>query len=307
VNPIAKRDMHGFEAGSTANLESRTRTPLANPSQRAGMQPEEALQFVMAHFPFEQYIDAKSGGHLNVARSVLRHLAPGAKILDFGSGPCDKAAVLQAMGFECFAYDDLQDAWHVKSGNQAKIRAFAEFTGVRLTLARPGTPLPYPKEYFDMVMLNDVIEHFHDSPRELLNDLLEVTTPNGLVLVTVPNAGNVRKRLALMFGRTNYQEFDFYYWHPGHWRGHVREYVKDDLRRLSGYLNLEMLELHGCDHMLQRVSGKSLPFYLGMTKVMNSWKDSWLLVARKQPGWNTLRVRPPEVKLLRPITYLYGE
>ena len=31
-----------------------------------------------------------------------------------------------------------------------------------------------------------------------------------------------------------------YYWSPGSWRGHVREYVKNDLYLLSKYLGLNI-------------------------------------------------------------------
>ena len=269
--------------------------------------PEDALQFVIERFPFKNYINTRANNHLNIAKCVRRHLTPGAKILDFGSGPCDKTAILQVMGFECSAYDDLQDAWHVRSNNQDKIQAFAESIGIHFTLAKAGVGLAYPKAHFDMLILNDVLEHLHDSPRELLNNLLELVKPNGLVLVTVPNAGNIRKRLALMFGGTNHQRFDTYYWYPGQWRGHVREYVKDDLWQLSKYLGLDVLELHGCDQMLHRVKGVSRPVYVGVTSIMRSWKDSWIFVARKRPDWRPQRNLPPGTKISRPTEYLYGE
>ncbi|MGB7267119.1 MAG: methyltransferase domain-containing protein [Terracidiphilus sp.] len=269
--------------------------------------PEDAFRFVVEHFPFKNYINAGSNNHLNIARCVRRHLAPGAKILDFGAGPCDKTAVLQAMGFECSAYDDLQDAWHVKSNNRERIVAFAESAGIHFTLAKPGVGLGYPKAYFDMLILNDVLEHLHDSPRELMNSLLELVKPNGLLLMTVPNAGNIRKRLVLLFGGTNYQQFDTYYWYPGQWRGHVREYVKSDLRKLSKYLSLEVLELHGCDQMLHRVRGVSRGVYVAATSLMKGWKDSWILVARKGTDWRPQRDIPPGEKISRPTIYLYGE
>jgi hypothetical protein len=41
----------------------------------------------------------------------------------------------------------------------------------------------------------------------------------------------------------NLPPFDQYYWYPGPWRGHIREYVKSDLAMLSDYLDLEVLEL----------------------------------------------------------------
>lgn len=136
-----------------------------------------------------------------------------------------------------------------------------------------------------MVMLNHVVEHLHDSPRDLLNDLLTLVKPSGLLFITVPNAGNVRKRLDLLRGKTNLPPYEGYYWYPGRWRGHVREYVRGDLTQLCRYLGCEILELNGCDHMLQRLPPWAEAIYLALTAVFPGLKDSWTLVARKRPAW----------------------
>ena len=108
-----------------------------------------------------------------------------------------------------------------------------------------------------------------------------------------------------MRGRTNLPQYDGYYWYPGSWRGHVREYVKDDLLKLSEYLSLEVLEAKCCDHMLYKVPRIFRPLYLMATKVFNGWKDTWLLVARKKPGWKPVKSLPQDMalKILGKNTY----
>jgi SAM-dependent methyltransferase len=145
-----------------------------------------------------------------------------------------------------------------------------------------------------MVMLHDVLEHLHDSPRDLLNDLLELATPTGLLFVTVPSAVNIRKRVNVLLGKTNLPPFEGYYWYPGPWRGHIREYVRDDLLKLCEYLNLEVLELRNCDHMLRVLPRAYRPVYLFITKFFPGWKDSWLLVARKQQEWRPRKTLPQD-------------
>ena len=251
------------------------------------MGPKEAVAFVKNQFPFEGYMTYGSedkGAYATVARTVTHYLQAGSKILDFGCGPCDKTAVVQALGFQCAGYDDLQDDWHRLPGNLDRIRRFAAESGIDFRLADGGA-MPFAANEFDMVMMHDVLEHLHNSPRDLLNDLLGFVRPGGLLFVTVPNAVNIRKRVSVLFGRTNLPRFDSFYWYPGAWRGHVREYVRHDLAKLAEYLGLEVLELRGCDHMLEKLPKAVLPAYGLLTRVFPGWKDSWLLVARKPANW----------------------
>jgi 2-polyprenyl-3-methyl-5-hydroxy-6-metoxy-1,4-benzoquinol methylase len=66
---------------------------------------------------------------------------------------------------------------------------------------------------FDMVMLNGVLEHLHDSPRDLLNDLLERVRERGYLYITVANHVNLRKRIVLR-GKTSHPQYEQYYWYP---------------------------------------------------------------------------------------------
>ena len=252
------------------------------------MNISEAIKQTIKLFPFENYMLHSNGkekeAYLNIAKTVKKYLNPEAKILDFGSGPCDKTAVLHFMGYNCFAYDDLQDDWHKISENRNKIISFSKECGINFTQA-DNKKLPFEKNSFDMVMLNDVLEHLHNSPRVIINDLLELCKADGLLFITVPNAVNIRKRRDVLFGKTNHPSFHKYYWSNDNWRGHIREYVKDDLVALTKYLDLEIIELRGCDHMLGQISPLFQPAYLFATRIFEGWKDSWLLVARKKQDW----------------------
>ena len=134
----------------------------------------------------------------------------------------------------------------------------------------------------------DVIEHLHNSPRELLSSLVEIIKPCGYIFISVPNAVNIRKRLFVLFGKTNMPSYKLFYWSYGVWRGHVREYVKDDLIKLSEYLGVHVLELRGADHMLHKLPNFIIPFYKSITTIFPGWKDSWILTARKPKNWRPL-------------------
>ena len=161
------------------------------------MSPEEAIFFTAQRFPFKDYMTpglGPNGEYLSITNSVIRYLKPRNKILDFGCGPCDKTAILQFLEFECYGYDDLQDDWQKLPGNTEKILSFAKECGIEFMIAKENK-LPYQKNFFDMVMLIAVIEHLHSSPRDLLNNLLELVKDEGILFITVPNAVNIRKQL----------------------------------------------------------------------------------------------------------------
>lgn len=252
----------------------------APPGDRLG----DALRRVDELIPIDGYVALAEPALRTVGETVLQHLPPGAHVLDFGAGRCAKAAVVAELGFRCAAYDDLADP-HLTDPDRAAIRAFAAAAGVELTVAPYGGELPYAPETFDLAMLHDVLEHLPQSPRQLLNQVLELVRPGGVLFVTVPNAANLRKRIAVLRGRTNLPDFDHFFWHPEPWRGHVREYVRDDLARLAANLGLEVVELSSCHHMLAKMPAPARPLYRAATRVFPGWRDTWLLVARRPAGW----------------------
>ena len=170
--------------------------------------------------------------------------------------------------------------------------AFAKEFSIDYKLSNGPVP-PFGEHSFDMVMTHGVLEHLHDSPRELLIDVLKLVRPEGYFFATVPNAVNLRKRVNVMFGKTNLPPFDSYYWYPGPWRGHVREYTKDDLLKLSEYLELNEVELRSCHFMLcERVPKAARSLYRSLTTIFPGWRDTWLLVAKKKPYWVPRRNLP---------------
>ena len=260
------------------------------------MNIEQARHQVADDFPFPGYLDGLDEVHTSIASTVQKWLPQGATVLDFGSGPCDKTAVIQKLGYVCSACDDLSDHWHQLPGNVDKIKQFASASEVKFHQLETYE-LPYPANSFDMVMIHDVLDHLHDSPRELMNKLVSLIKPGGFLFVTLPNAVNIRKRISVMKGQTNMPPYKSYYWHPGPWRGHVREYVKDDLRQMSDYLGLAAVELEGCHHFVRRLNPAMRPAYRVASAIFKGWRDSWKLVAQKPSGWTPkLDLSPDQLK-----------
>jgi 2-polyprenyl-3-methyl-5-hydroxy-6-metoxy-1,4-benzoquinol methylase len=251
--------------------------------QLAQTELESAADKVLKHFPIPDYFDPYLKGHLSIAQTVTRYLAPGSRLLDFGAGPADKTAILATLGYKCTAADELGDWWHTRGDARRMILNFAEDMGIEyITLDTDELPA---NQEFDMVMLHDVLEHQHDSPRYLLNDLLEHVPVGGYLFITVPNHVNLRKRVAVLRGKTSHCKYETFYWNPGKWRGHVREYTRGDCVALAQALGLEIAEIRGVHHMLEKVPPRLLPIYLAASRLAPSLRDSWSMVARKPVGW----------------------
>lgn len=229
----------------------------------------------------------------HIISTIERHLPRGSQILDFGAGLCDKTVLVQLRGYRCTAADDFGNPLNTEEGYSEGVRDFARSFGVEV--AQVEGDLPFSPHSFDMVMMHDVIEHLHDSPRELLNDLVERLRPGGLLFITVPSAVNIRKRIDVLFGRSNLPRYDTYYWYPGPWRGHVREYARGDLEALNTFLGMNLVELHPCHHMLSVVPKRILPLYRAVTAVFRDWRDSWCYVGRKPLDWKSRREVPPAI------------
>ena len=248
-----------------------------------------AMEQIRNHFPFEKYIRENKFGDIyqTVFSITKKYLPKKSKVLDFGSGPCDKTALISLLGHHCVAYDDLQDAWHKEHDNRKNILNFSEKFGIEYVDASKHN-MDFKGMTFDMIVMTDVIEHLHESPKNILLKLLSSLNDDGVLFITVPNAGNIRKRVDLLRGRTNLPPFSSYYWYPGLWRGHIREYVYKDLTELAVFLDLEIILLRGSDHMLSKVPAGFLPLYKLVTAIFPRWKDSWTLIAKKNKNWSPM-------------------
>ncbi len=246
------------------------------------MDLKTALQQAKKEYPFPEVF--REQRYENIINHIVKRIPAGAKVLDLGAGPCEIPAILSLMGYNCTAYDDFMDEWLTKNNGRQKVFDFAKKMNVRVELVDYKT-IPFEKGEFDLFMMNDVLEHLHDSPRDLLNDCLEKVREEGYLFITVPSVVNIRKRISVLLGKTNLPDYETYYWYPGKWRGPVREYTRGDLTQMCEYLNLNIVELKATHHMLERVPNKYLGIYKLITKIFPDWKDSWILMAQKPKGW----------------------
>lgn len=253
-----------------------------------------AFSFLKENYPIPHYLDGTETGNIFIANLVKRFLPKGGRILDLGCGSLSKTALLTLLGYEMHGADDYQDPWHLRDNSLKKLKGFAKNFGITLTVQNITHRLNYPENYFDACMINDVIEHLHETPRNLLNNAGLLVREGGYLFVTMPNAVNLRKRLSVMMGKSNYPAVEMLYHCIGPWRGHVREYTlveQEYILRTSGFAICFSSTYHGM------VDGKLMPkflkyLYKGVCCFFPSMRENIATVAQKPHGWKLIREDP---------------
>ncbi|HEX2079722.1 MAG TPA: class I SAM-dependent methyltransferase [Longimicrobium sp.] len=255
----------------------------------------DAVDQVAAAFPFRNYIqESVRQGLTQIIPRIARHVrAARPRLLDIGCGPMDKTAVMHRLGFECYAVDDLSDPWHRRDGNLEKIVSFAEREGIQFHLQDAEYRIPFPAESFDVVTIFDVIEHLHQSPRDILNAAGTHLRPGGVLAITMPNSVNLRKRLDVLRGRSNYPPVDQFFLSCDGWRGHVREYTLAEtahLCRLAGFEVLSATSYEGNAYDMLR--GLRRQLFLALARLAPGLGSGLCVVARRPEGWKPVQPDP---------------
>jgi len=253
-----------------------------------------AISQVEEAFPFKDYI-AEGGKHglVHIVQQIVRHKTQG-RLLDIGCGPMDKTCVFQELGFECYAVDDLLDPWHRRNDNIAKILEFAKQMGINLHMQpEADNSIPFPKDYFDVVTIFDVIEHLHESPNGILSTAGLHLKGQGILCMTTPNAVNIRKRLSVLLGKTNYPPIDQFFLNPGRWRGHVREYTLSEMVYMCRTAGFQVLTASPYESIAyDKLPNPFLSMYLLFTRMIPTLRSSLCVVALKPEGWIPFELDP---------------
>lgn len=112
--------------------------------------------------------------------------------------------------------------------------------------------LPASDECFDLVIMDNVIEHIYD-PRKVLGECRRVLKRGGILAVLTPNQARLINRFRLLLGRSVYYPLD--YWlgtsqehitRKGRavFAGHIREYTIAELRKMLSLVGFEIESVH---------------------------------------------------------------
>lgn len=153
--------------------------------------------------------------------------------------------------------------------------------------------LPFPDNSFDVIVLNEVIEHVVDDARTIA-ECVRVLRPGGRVVIFAPNRQYLFETHGVYLGkRYVFRLIPFVNWLPNRLRNvfcpHVRAYTGGDMRRLFQGLSAKIVHhgyvYPGFDNIVarRRVLGKVLRsvFYTLEHTPMQTFGLSHLVVAEK--------------------------
>lgn len=251
----------------------------------------QAFLEVRQVFPFPGYMDNKLNRYIVITSEIMKEHPPGSKILSIGSGPCDLEAILSKLGYDITAIDDLKDHWHLIGRNRDRIKDFAEQMNIEL-IVQSGESSQLKENYFDVVLLIDIIEHLHRSPRALLNYSILSLKLGGKLLIETPNAVALAKRLKVLFGKSGQVSANFFYWNIGEYRSHIREYTPSELKQILSHHNLETVVLKTTNIAVEMVENKTflkrviIKMYKLISSLYPNFRSTILISGKKPRNWS---------------------
>lgn len=248
---------------------------------------DRAIESIQVQFPFPDIFEDTADTIRSLGSALQEFAPPGSRLLDIGCGALDKPFVFQQMGYQCFGCDTFEDPWHSKPENLDPVLNFAKQLGVPVHTQGGDYSLPWEPQSFDIVTITNVIEHLHESPREILNFAGEYLKPEGLLLVSMPNSVNLRKRLDVIMGRTNYTPVQGFYDYIGPWTGHVREFTLEETSQIVEWTGFQVVGKKMFHGMLKsRLRNPALrAVFKGLCGIWPKYKDSLLIVGKKPAHW----------------------
>jgi|DewCreStandDraft_4_1066084.scaffolds.fasta_scaffold79274_1 2-polyprenyl-3-methyl-5-hydroxy-6-metoxy-1,4-benzoquinol methylase len=149
-------------------------------------------------------------------KKIIELTGTGEKILDIGCGVGIIGEKIKAKGNIVYGIDFSKGA--VKNAREK---------GIFAKVANIEKEIPFKNNFFDGIVLGEILEHIFDTDRFLQNVRKKLKN-NGYIIITTPNLATFGRRLLLLFGKNPHIE---YYFREDS-AGHIRYFVKDTLFKL---------------------------------------------------------------------------
>ncbi len=153
------------------------------------------------------------------------------KILDIGCFPEHLSQALKLMNHEVFGIASTHEP--LKRKNVFLLNA-------------EKSPFPFKSNFFDLVLLNELIEHFPQSPLPALKEALRITKDKGFLILTTPNAVRLINRIKIIFGKNINYPINHFLKNKGQgdnlYHRHNREYTLKEIEIILKKTNWSVAE-----------------------------------------------------------------
>ncbi len=178
-----------------------------------------------SNFYYSDYYDVSPGYSEEKTKIFLSWIGTGKKVLDIGCFDGRESYLIKKQRNEVYGMDKMKSA--LEQAEKKGIKVF------RLDIEKDKWP--FDKNFFDIVLAADIIEHLVDTD-SFLENVKEILKTDGRLILTTPNLASLGRRLMLLFGKNPYMEVSKYdKIHGFRVAGHLRYFVKDTLYKLLDY------------------------------------------------------------------------
>lgn len=177
------------------------------------------------------------------------------KVLDVGCGEGRLMLVLKELGFDATGVDaHVFEGLNIEAEPRGPLleQYFSE-KGINVKLVDiEKEALPFPSNHFDLVTFIETIEHLHNSPKPILQEIARVLRGGGYLLLVCPNYAALSKRILALLGASNHWDLKAYYnfecvSHPSmDFIGHVREFTLSEVEQMLRWEDFRIVFSQTC-------------------------------------------------------------
>lgn len=209
--------------------------------------------------------DVSPGYTQEKTRIILSWIGSEKKVLDIGCFDGRESYAIKTQGNDVYGIDIMTSA--LIKAEKKGIKVF------KLDLEKDKWP--FGKNFFDIVLAGDIIEHLVNTDA-FLEKIKYVLKPEGKLILSTPNLASLGRRLLLLFGKNPFMEvskYDEINGFPS--AGHLRYFMKDSLN--------QFLKFHGFIVEKFTSDGFNLGFLssIRLAKIFPSLSVRFVVLAKK--------------------------
>jgi SAM-dependent methyltransferase len=156
-----------------------------------------------------RYLKSHQDSYVRTIRDVdnlFKHSDREIRILEIGSMLGVVSISLKKRGYHVYACD-IPEFYNSVSLRNLYETNDIPFSGFNLKYAK----LPYNSNFFDLVIICEVIEHLNFNPLPLLSDISRVLKNDGYLYISMPNQSNIGNRIMLATGKSIHNPIDDFF------------------------------------------------------------------------------------------------